>query len=153
MRHFTKVTEKDVDLIYRWSNDAETRKNSLVTTRVDYENHVKWFKAKVADPGCFFFILYHDDDPVAQLRIQVENNGMGRISYSVAREYRERGYGAYLCNAVVALVKEYAIPVHTVFAELKKENLPIVKIYNRSMYDRKDAGDVYVFEKRVGVVP
>ena len=42
-----KATLKDSKDIYEWRNDELTRKMSLSTNFVEWDNHIKWFKASL----------------------------------------------------------------------------------------------------------
>ena len=37
------VQKSDIELIFKWSNDEEVRKNSFHTETIKWEEHVKWF--------------------------------------------------------------------------------------------------------------
>ena len=62
MLHFRKVTMKDMDLLYQWANEETVRKNSFCIGRIEYTDHVKWFKAKYNDTNCIIFIIMNNEN-------------------------------------------------------------------------------------------
>jgi len=41
-----KIKEKDLLLIYNWSNDDLVRKNSISKKKILLKDHISWFKKK-----------------------------------------------------------------------------------------------------------
>ncbi len=58
-----KVNPADVDLLYKWANDATVRQNAFHTEAIPYENHVKWFAKTLADKSVYHYILYAGASP------------------------------------------------------------------------------------------
>jgi hypothetical protein len=46
---FRRAKKEDCELIYKWANDPEVRKNSFSGAAITVENHQKWFESKLAD--------------------------------------------------------------------------------------------------------
>ena len=85
----------DLLMIYRWANDPAVRENSFSSDVIPLETHERWFRALLDDPNRRQYILLSDGVEVGQLRLSAQDDAV-EISYSVAPEYRGRGFGKRL---------------------------------------------------------
>ena len=116
-----KVEYSDIDLLYRWANDPIVRKNSFNSAPISFDAHKDWFNKMMDDPSVFQFILMDENTPVGQIRLNI-NGEDAEIGYSVASEYRGRGYGHKLLQLLVCLVKEDYPQIKRLIAKVKPEN-------------------------------
>jgi hypothetical protein len=56
MLHLRPASMEDVDLLYRWRNDPECRKNSINTSHIAYGDHCRWFGRKLNTGNNSIFI-------------------------------------------------------------------------------------------------
>jgi len=56
MLKLREVSDKDCMLIWECSNDPDVRAVSFSQEPIPYKDHVKWFKSKLNDMGCYFYI-------------------------------------------------------------------------------------------------
>ena len=67
---FRMADKEDAMLYFKWANDSEVRANSYKNGLIEYEDHCKWFFAKLASGNCFFYLfLNKHNEPVGQVRI------------------------------------------------------------------------------------
>jgi UDP-2,4-diacetamido-2,4,6-trideoxy-beta-L-altropyranose hydrolase len=85
------ATIEDAFHLFHWRNDALTRAMSKNSDAVAWPDHVKWLTARLEKPG--LFIAEVDRVPVGTFRVDD-----GEISYTVAPEYRRKGYGLAMLN-------------------------------------------------------
>ena len=101
MLNFRPANENDVDLLFRWANDRETRNNSYNKEPIPYENHVSWVSKKLKSPDYSIYIFQDEQgEPVGQVRI--ERNVEARealISISVDELHRNKGYSSKMIAA------------------------------------------------------
>ena len=91
-----QVSEEDCKLLWEWANDPDVRVVSFSSEPIPWERHVKWFRSKLYDPHCVFYIATNSDDiPIGQIRYDVEDN-KAIVSVSIDRKYRIKGYGSRL---------------------------------------------------------
>ena len=102
---FKLASEKDCDLLFYWANDTEVRKNSFKNDKILYEDHVKWFNSKIHSDKCIIFILYFNEMPAGQVRLDMEN-GTGIISYSVDKDFRGKGLSIIMLNQLEIEIKK-----------------------------------------------
>ena len=89
------VTAADRELLFTWANDPETRMRSFASDPISWPEHCAWFEARMRDTDeLFWMILSAAGEPVGQLRVTPEADGMGVVSVSIAPAWRGRGLAA-----------------------------------------------------------
>ncbi|MCK6626368.1 MAG: UDP-2,4-diacetamido-2,4,6-trideoxy-beta-L-altropyranose hydrolase [Anaerolineae bacterium] len=115
---FRPVQAEDCRLIWEWANDPSTRANSFSSEPISWEAHLTWFKAKLADPQCRFYLVLAAGEPAGQIRYQLEGEE-AVVSVGLAPNQRGRGYGSQiirlvsqqlLANGVTRLIHAYVKP-------------------------------------------
>ena len=87
---------QDARLLWRWANDAETRRMSFSSARIPWQSHLVWLDSKLRDPGCQLYVgVAADEQPVGQVRAELKGRH-ATISVSVDRRLRGKGYGSDL---------------------------------------------------------
>jgi RimJ/RimL family protein N-acetyltransferase len=84
---------EDVNLLWKWANDPSVRENSFHPEPIGRDEHVEWFKKKLADSGTRIWIIEMDGEPVAQIRYDRVNSGIAEIGFSVSLGYRGQEIG------------------------------------------------------------
>lgn len=137
--YLRKAEDKDIDLLFQWANESEVRKNSFSTKPITYETHKKWF-AKEKQEGTQIYILCDGALKIGTLRLNLKENE-ALISYSIAREYRNRGYGTKLImlaeqEACHIFLEEKQQPFVILRAQVKAENLVSGEIFLKLGYEK-----------------
>ena len=131
--YLRKADESDMDLLFKWANDPTVRENSFNTETIPYEDHVKWFNKVMEDESVLQFILMNEDTPVGQIRLNVDGEE-AEIGYSIAREFRGKGYGhAILRLAADTVAKEHQ-EIKYLVAKVKPENTASNKLFQNEGY-------------------
>jgi UDP-2,4-diacetamido-2,4,6-trideoxy-beta-L-altropyranose hydrolase len=84
---------EDTDLLWQWANDPAVRANSFHPEPIPRDEHIEWYKAKLASPETRIWILEFGQVPVAQVRYDCVDGRSAEIDLSVARGYRGEGLG------------------------------------------------------------
>ena len=93
MLSFRKATLADTKIYFDWANDSCVREQSYKSSIIDFENHKKWFEAKIADDSCIFLIFQSQkNENIGQIRIQKDDQNQALIGISIAKEHRGKGY-------------------------------------------------------------
>ena len=111
-------------LVFLWSlrNDLITNKYSLVSGKVPFSEHKKWFlqnKKKI-------YILANNNEPIGQIRLEKDKSDV-LIDYAVAKNYRNKGYGSMLikdCLKNKDKVQNFKAIVH-------KKNIASINIFKK----------------------
>jgi len=90
----------DAELLWRWANDPETRRQSFTKATIPYEAHCAWLDARLGSPTCTILIFGDGGVPVGYARFDLVGD-MAEISIAVAPEQRGRGYGRAMLAAAL----------------------------------------------------
>ena len=104
-----------------------------------YEEHKKWF-AKEKQKGTKIYILCDGALEIGTLRLNLKGHE-AVISYSIAREYRNRGYGTKLImlaeqEACHIFLEEKQQHFMILRAQVKEENLASGEIFTKLGYEK-----------------
>lgn len=140
------VQPTDVDLLYKWANDKVVRANSFNTAQIPYENHVKWFEGMIKAQDVHQYILYEDDIPAGQIRLNIEGRN-AVISFSIADGKRGRGLGSAMLSMLPERIKEDKITgVTKLVGEVKYENPASAAAFEKCGYTRHEKPECLEFE-------
>lgn len=84
---------QDAEILWQWTNDSSVRANSFHPESIPLDEHIKWYKAKLASPDTRIWILELNQVPVAQIRYDRIHTDAAEMSFSVVSDYRGRGLG------------------------------------------------------------
>lgn len=115
------ATSDDCRTLWEWANDLETRAASFHPEPIEWEQHVSWFKKKLADQNCLFLIGTVDEVPVGVVRFDIVGSH-AELSITIGPAYRGRGYG----KAMLGLATDEVLRtgrVHCIDAFVKPSNL------------------------------
>src|SRR5712691_1473229 len=97
----------DAELLWRWANDAETRRNAFSKSTIPFDEHFAWLERRLRLDATRIWIFSDEDTPVGQVRFDIVGEA-AEIDISVAPERRGRGYGkAMLTGAIDRLRAEH----------------------------------------------
>ena len=101
----------DAALLWRWANDAETRRNAFDPAPIPYASHVGWLERRLASETTRLLIFSDEAGPVGQVRFDVAG-GVAEIDIAIAPERRGQGLGtAMLRQALAGLRTEWGAEV------------------------------------------
>ena len=113
---FRAATIDDAEMLFLWRNDAETRMQSINAEAVDWDDHLRWLSARLADRACDLLVA-ECGGPIGTVRIDRHQEGpvtVSTLSWTVAPHARGQGHGK-------AIVRR-ARPEGQVRALIKREN-------------------------------
>jgi UDP-2,4-diacetamido-2,4,6-trideoxy-beta-L-altropyranose hydrolase len=94
----------DAALLWRWANDAETRRNAFSKAPIPYDTHVAWLRGRLASGATRLWIFADADGPVGQVRFDVSDD-VADIDIAVAPERRGRGHGRAMLREAVRTLR------------------------------------------------
>ena len=128
LRHISK---KDCRLIWQWANDPEVRAESFSQEPIAYEDHVKWFEAKLNDSNCYFYIAENRSrESVGQIRFELKKD-IAHISISLDCKYRGQGHG----SKIIELASKTFFTVteaKAIHAYIKKDNTASIAAFKKA---------------------
>lgn len=123
MLRLRNATLDDSIIYFKWANDQAVREQSFISNEIIWENHKKWFEAKVKDTTCEMYIFQDEhNNLVGQVRIEKKNVNEALIGLSIALEHRGKGYA----QIMLKLAAELFLSKNTDFiinAYIKEQNL------------------------------
>jgi spore coat polysaccharide biosynthesis predicted glycosyltransferase SpsG/RimJ/RimL family protein N-acetyltransferase len=126
-----RAKETDCRMIWTWANEPSVRQASFVSDPIPWDQHVRWFSAKMADGKCFYYVGSDDrDNPIGQIRFDLDGRE-GAVSLSLAPAMRGRGYGSAL---IVRGVEQFFADsqAEVVHAYIKPENQISLRAFERA---------------------
>lgn len=143
------AVQKDCELIFAWANEEETRRWSFTTERIPWETHVKWYQDSLERVDRELLIGYHLEKPIGLLRMDFSQK-KAVLSYSVAKEYRGRGYGEELIRNGENWVKVNAPYIRCLEAVTKSENNPSRKLLLKNGFEETVEEAFIRYTKQIG---
>lgn len=144
--YLKKAAPQDVDMLFEWANDDTVRKNAFHTEKILYENHVKWFSKTLADDAAYHYILYEDDMPIGQIRLNAANKA-AVIDYSICAKKRGNGYGREIIRLMIRQMEADKITdVTKLIGQVKYENIASSRVFERCGFAKKELPEFIQYE-------
>jgi RimJ/RimL family protein N-acetyltransferase len=128
----------DAELLWRWANDAETRRWSFHSDPVSWETHVAWLDAKLADPAARVFIVGVRDVPKAVVRFELADDDVAVVSLIVDPDERGRGWGPRALR-MACRSAAHELAVLRIDAYIKPANTASVVAFERAGFVRAES--------------
>lgn len=113
------ATMDDAEILLAWRNDPLTRAMSHNTQELSLGEHLKWLGKTLSNTSRRLYIAEVNGIPIGTVRADIGDTT--ELSWTVAPEYRRRGYG----KQMVCLASKLHWPVR---AEIKPNNSASAKI-------------------------
>jgi UDP-2,4-diacetamido-2,4,6-trideoxy-beta-L-altropyranose hydrolase len=145
---FRTISADDIDLIFDWANDPDSRRNSFNPKPITHDEHGIWFRRKLQDKNCLYLIGLVDDVPAGQVRLDVDND-RGTISFSVAKDFRGKGYSTELLLGITQYAAKHFCNLATIIGKVKRENIASRKEFLRAGFSEEVLDDTYIYSMEV----
>lgn len=83
----------DCRRIWEWANDATVRAVSFSQEEIPWEDHQRWFAARLQDADTIGYVVLDGERPVGQVRFDLGQDDTAVISVSIDASQRGRGLG------------------------------------------------------------
>lgn len=140
-----KAVEEDARLLLDWRNESSVRQNSFSTDIIEYEQHVKWFRSKLADDNEKLLILMRVETPLGQIRLSNDGHEV-EISYSIDNRYRGLGYGKIMIRLAENVLRKENY-YGKVVGLVKRENEASKKVFLSLGYSETEEDGFFRYEK------
>ncbi len=128
-----RANKDDCRDLYEWRNSPSARQNSLDQREIPYEDHVQWFEGSLNNKNRTIYIALEGNKKVGQIRFDLEEINLAKVSVTVKPEEQGKGYGPkiieegsnkYFSETGVSMIR----------AEIRQENVPSVKAFEKAGY-------------------
>lgn len=109
----------DIELVWRWANDPETRSASFSSQSIPWDSHERWFRERMADPDTLLYIGQLRETPIGIARFE-RHGSAATVSLNMAPEARGRGLAAPFLR--LADARAAAAGVRQIHAYIKRSN-------------------------------
>ncbi len=122
--HVREVDFTDIEIIFEWANDPETRQNSHSTDAIEWAEHKKWFSESLRNSNrCLLMCCLADSSvKVGLVRFDIDNESAS-ISYTIAPAMRKKGLAKVCLNYAIQCFKEQNAAIARINAEIKSTNV------------------------------
>jgi len=127
---------EDEKLLLSWVNDPLVRVNALKTNIISKDTHHIWFNSRLQNSkSCKILIIENEKEkPIGQVRIEKKKNKWF-IDLSLAKFARGKKIGSKLLKVAINKFKKMGIKVF--FAEVKPENKPSCRVFEKNKFEKK----------------
>ena len=122
---------KDAKFVYGLRNNLLSRKNSLDTKRINYSDHLVWFKKKLNVKKDKIFIIYKNSSgtKISYVRFD-KSNLFTRVSIAISKKFKKKGLSFNILNLAEQKLNKDAI----LLAEVNKKHLASLKLFKKINY-------------------
>ena len=130
--HIRLATESDSKEIFKWRNDSLTRKMSLNTNFVNWEEHNIWIKESLKNTNKILLICENQsNEKISFIKLEVKNNE-ALISINLSPIHRGKGLSQLCINSAIFYISNYFKNLNFLKAQIKEINIVSKKIFLNS---------------------
>jgi RimJ/RimL family protein N-acetyltransferase len=134
--NFRRVEKEDVDLLFTWINEKETRFQSHSQAEVSYADHSRWFESKLTDKNCYLYIAISENVSVGMIRFDIKDSTC-TISYLVDHAERGKGLGNRLIEEGTEKFLKESCFKGTLIALVKPANTASLKVFSNNHFQKE----------------
>lgn len=129
-------------LLWKWVNDPGVREVSFSSSSISAEQHLRWFRTKLEDPRCMFFIATNDkNEPVGQVRVDINEEREGALDISIDAQKRGRGYGPRLLAELLEEIASHSL-IDRLHAFVRTTNTASIRLFERAGFTNRGPATV-----------
>lgn len=128
-----EITINDIDLVFEWSNERQTRENSFNSEDISYEEHKQWFERKLKDKNSVYYICEVENTPSAFLRFDINED---KIVIGINLDIKFRGKNLsylFLSKGCACIAASQNLPI---VAYIKSSNIPSIKSFEKAGFQK-----------------
>ena len=103
---YRDAIKQDIELLFKWSNEKLTRKNSIKKEKILLEDHKIWFENRFQESDKGRLFIFYQREPIGFLSLEEISLGK-KISFNVAKRHRGKGYGFRMINKIITDFKHF----------------------------------------------
>lgn len=119
----------DVQTTFRWANHDAVRMYSVHKEKIEWESHSNWFKNKLDDRNCEYYILMHNGSPIGSARFDIDMGGVALISYLIDPAYHGKGFGTTILEQSIKRLHIRREKLKRLVGYVMEENLSSIRIF------------------------
>lgn len=124
-----KCNEKDLDLVYNWSNDKLVRNESFNSSEITKEVHKEWFSKKLKSTNSLLFINEFKNESAGLIRFEIEESN-SVVGILIDEKYRSKGLSYLMLEKSVSTYFE--TNDKPILAFIKESNIASIKAFEKA---------------------
>jgi len=137
-------TSDMVDLL-KWRNHPLIRENSFSTNAISSNEHERWFKKKIKEPGSKIYIACCGDGKIGMIRFD-DHGDVIKVNVMLNPDFLNKGIGSNVIKlGIEKLTSEIKLDKHIV-AEIKNDNVASIKAFQKAGF--KESHLTYIFDSK-----
>ncbi len=120
---FRKAISSDSRTFFEWRNDELTRKSSLSSDLISWEDHQKWFEKSLANQGRQLFVYEVGQELVGTMRVDRYTEGYSELSWQLSPLKRGQGFGKRMLAEFVQEFQERPLRARIKVANLASSKM------------------------------
>ena len=119
------------EMIWEWRNDPITRKMSVNSEKVSWEEHTSWYEKVLLDKCRKIYLGVESGIPIGVVRFDKSDNEnyVYEVSITISPENRGKGFGKQLLNNGIRRLYKEVRNCKFIRAEVKKDNKSSNKLF------------------------
>lgn len=129
----------DLEMLWRWRNDPHTRRMEREPDYIPRETYFTWLRIVDSSAARRIYVAAVADGAIGHCELAMRPNGAADIGINLNPDYRGRGLAAAVIDAGIAAARA-DLGFHTVWAEIRMENLPSQRAFARAGFTIRQVG-------------
>ena len=126
-----KVNENDINDIFQLSNEDYVRKFSINSNRINWDEHVIWFKNIMQSSNNIFYVVTDSSNKfLGQLRYKIDNRS-AIVSISLCRQIMGKGLSSKFLKQSMKLISEEKKEIENIIAFVSDKNIVSKKLFEK----------------------
>lgn len=126
-----KVISEDVINIFNLANDNVVRENSFNQDKIIFENHLKWFNARIVDPNTLFLVIEVKGKFSGQIRYDI-NGDVATINISIVDSFRGLSVGEIAIKKSIKKLQQIYSNIVKIDAFVKTSNVSSKIVFEKA---------------------
>ncbi len=136
-----KALPCDLYATFEWANDPHVRKYAFNSQAISFEDHQKWFLAKINNQDTFYLILDFNGVAAGSIRFDKEATNLYKISYLLDSKFTGRGWGRLLLEEGIKWLQTGINDGFNVFGDVFNGNTASIKSFERLGFSKEIVSD------------
>ena len=141
---YRKANFSDSRDLFEWRNDLATRKASIRSNEITWDEHKNWFEKVVASDESILLIFHEenvDSQKIGMTRIDIDEAGIeAEISINVNPAVRGRGFSVEMVSSTVSNAFNELEQLVIIHAVVREDNLASLKVFEKAGFSLESRG-------------
>ena len=131
--HIRPAKLEDLNDVYEWRNDYDSRSMFINSSFVTFQTHKDWYLKSLRSEKIVMYIGVVENQNIGVCRFDISSDSkVAHVSININPNFRNKGFGCSLLHESVSKFSQnYGLPL---IAKIKEENIRSLKIFQRCKF-------------------